>query len=1031
MFLSSISIKRPIMISMFLIAFVVFGALAYFGLTLNMMPDVDIPVVTVQTIYPGAGPNEMEIQVTKKIEDAVSTVSKIDFIRSFSMEGVSYVIIQFDLDKDVDIGNQEVKDKVNTILNSLPRDAELPVISKFDVSAFPVLDIVLTGNMDVRDLYDLADKKVKDRFSQIQGVGRVDIKGGVEREIRVELDNRIVVQNAISLQTLSQILAVHNMDVPGGNFQQRSQEYSVRFKGEFRDLETMRDLEVPTAFGVKKLGRLAEITDTAADVRQRSTYFNNIDKVREDRVVILSIIKSPDGNTVDMAREIKSSLPLISAELPSGCNLSIVRDGSVFIESSVSDTLSNIILGVILTGLVLLFFLHDIRSTIIVATAMPFSIISTFLFLQLSGFTLNIMTLMGLSTAVGILVTNSVVVLENIFRHKEMGKTRQNAADVGTSEIAVAVIASTMTNIVVFLPIAGMASMVGQFFKEFALTVTYATIFSIIASFTVTPMLASLILPEKDTKKHRIGEKLEALFHSWEDWYRNILKYILSNRLRSGMVVIVSFLIFILSMMFVAPQVGFEFFPFIDEGDLRIEVELPLGYNLDESSALLETITKRIEGYDEVGHILVSLGSLSQLDIGTNLALVQIKLVPSEERKYSSTEMASKLIVELSDIPNAQIRVAAQSSAGAGGGAPILFYILGQDNAQLEIYKDDLVNRIKDIEGMINLNTSSRSGKPEITLVPDREKLAMLGLTVFDVAMTLRASLEGIIATQYRESGNEYDIRISLSDESVDTPEKIRNIGVATRAGTYRLSQLANVEFSDGYNRVLHKDKFKSIEITAYVGPGFALGDIVNEINVEIAKTEIAPGYKINWGGSAKMMQETIIDMLRTFIIALLLTYMLLAAILENLTQPLMILGTVPLALVGVFSALLITGKSMNTISMMAIVMLLGIVVNNAILLLDYANILVRKGKSVHDALLEAGPTKLKPILMATVAIILGMMPMALGIGDAGREFREPMGIVSIGGLVVSTFLALLVIPALYNLTTKSKTTSSGEITKS
>jgi HAE1 family hydrophobic/amphiphilic exporter-1 len=306
-------------------------------------------------------------------------------------------------------------------------------------------------------------------------------------------------------------------------------------------------------------------------------------------------------------------------------------------------------------------------------------------------------------------------------------------------------------------------------------------------------------------------------------------------------------------------------------------------------------------------------------------------------------------------------------------------------------------------------------------IIPDREKLAMLGLTVFDVAMTLRASMEGVIATQFRERGNEYDIRISLNDESVDTPEKIRNIAVVTRTGTYRLSQLADIEFTDGYNRILHKDKFKSIELTAYVGPGYALGDIVNQINVEIAKTEIAPGYKINWGGSAKMMQETMIDMLRTFIIALLLTYMLLAAILENLTQPLLILGTVPLALIGVFSALLITGKTMNTVSMMAIVMLLGIVVNNAILLLDYANILVRKGKNVHDALLEAGPTKLKPILMATVAIILGMMPMALGIGAAGREFRQPMGIVSIGGLVVSTFLALLVIPALYNLTTKSK----------
>jgi len=526
MFLSNISIKRPIMISMVLIAFVVFGALAFFGLTLNLMPDVEFPYVTVQIIYPGAGPKEIEIQISKKIEDAVSTISQIEFIQSYSMEGVSFVIIKFELEKDVDIANQEVKDKVNAILNELPRDAELPVIEKFDISAFPVLDIVFTGNISVRELYDIADKKLKDRFSQVAGVGKVDILGGEQREIRIEMDNRIVFQNAISLQSMAQILAAHNMDIPGGYFKQRSQEYSVRTKGEFSNLEIIRDLEVLTAFGVKKLGQLAEVEDTGADVRERSTYFNNQNKVREDNVVLISIIKSPDGNTVDMANDIKQILPAIEKELPEGCRLSVVRDGSAFIESSVQDTLGNILLGVLFTGLVLLFFLHDLRSTLIVATAMPFSIISTFLFLEISGFSLNIMTLMGLSTAVGILVTNSVVVLENIFRHKEMGHTRSEAADKGTTEIAVAVIASTMTNIVVFLPIAAMGSMVGQFFKEFALTVTYATVFSIIASFTVTPMLASLILPEVDTKKHVIGEKLEAMFHSWEDWYRRILKSI-------------------------------------------------------------------------------------------------------------------------------------------------------------------------------------------------------------------------------------------------------------------------------------------------------------------------------------------------------------------------------------------------------------------------------------------------------------------------------------------------------------------------
>jgi len=485
-----------------------------------MMPDVNIPFVTVQTIYPGAGPTEMETLVSKKIEDAVSTISKIEEINSYSMEGVSYVIIEFDLGKDPDIANQEVKDKVSAIMMQLPQDAESPVVEKFDVGSFPVIEIVLSGNLDIKELYDLADKQLKDRFSQIEGVGRVNLIGGQEREIRVEFDNRTVFQNKISLMQLAQILAVQNMDVPGGRFLQSDQEFSVRFQGQFPSVEEIDNLEIPTAFGIKRLGQIADISDAGAEVRQRSIYFNRIENLRDDNVVTLSIIKSVDGNTVEMAEAILEEMPLLEEELPTGTSLTVIRDASRFIQSSVDDTLSNIIMGIVLTGLVLLFFLHDLRSTIIVATAMPFSIISTFLFLQLSGFSLNIMTLMGLSTAVGILVTNSVVVLENIFRHKEMGHTSSEAADKGTSEIAVAVIASTMTNIAVFLPIATMSSMVGQFFKEFALTVTYATVFSIIASFTITPMLASLILPEHDTKKHPLGERLEKMFRGWEAKYQ-------------------------------------------------------------------------------------------------------------------------------------------------------------------------------------------------------------------------------------------------------------------------------------------------------------------------------------------------------------------------------------------------------------------------------------------------------------------------------------------------------------------------------
>lgn len=1007
------------MISMGLIVFLIFGILAYFGLSLDLFPDVEIGYVTVQTVYPGAGPREIESQVTKKIEDAVATISKIDWIRSYSMDSVSIVILRFEIGKDADVATQEVKDKVDAILNELPDDAETPIAEKFDIRAMPVLDILLSGKMELRELYELADKRLEDRFSQIEGVARVDLVGGQEREIRVELDNRVVFENAISLARLSQILQVQNMDMPGGQFQQRSQEYAVRLKGELNSIEVIKELEVPTAFGMKKLGRIADIRDTGAEIRERTTYFDNSRKLKQANVVLMSIIKSVDGNTVDMAREMRERLPGIEADLPAGCKLSMTNDESVFIEASVEDTLGNIFLGILLTGLVLLFFLHDLRSTIIAALAMPFSIISTFLLLRVSGFSLNIMTLMGFSTAVGILVTNSVVVLENIFRHRELGLDRRGAAGKGTAEIAVAVIASTMTNIVVFLPIASMTSLVGQFFKEFALTVTFATLFSLLVSFTLTPMLASLIIPETEAKKHPIGQRLEKLFRLVERGYRKILAVILANRLRSFLVIGASFLLFILSF-FSAARVGFEFMPALDQGDIRMDVELPQGYNLEETAKLVGKIEEKIEAHPEVKHILTQLGSISETDIGTNLANIMVKLVDAEKREITSIEAANLFIKELSDIPNARIRVAAVSPGG-GGDAPIQFFLMGQDVDQLEVYKNEIIAKIKTIDGLVNLTTSSRAGKPEITLVPDRKKLADVGLTVFDLAMTLRSAVEGIEATKYKEAGEEYDIRVVMKEDSVDTPEEVGNIAVAASTGVFRLSQLAEVEFAEGYSKILHNDKFKAIEFTGYTAPGYPLGDVAGKIRERIGEMQFPGGYKVDWGGDVKMMQEAGIDMLRTFIIAFLLTYMLLAAILESLTQPLMILGTVPMALIGVFVALDITGKTMNIISMMAIVMLLGIVVNNAILMLDYTNILRREGKGVTEALLEACPTKLKPILMATIAVILGMLPMALGIGAAGKEFRQPMGIVSIGGLIVSAALTLVVIPAIYNLTTRRK----------
>jgi HAE1 family hydrophobic/amphiphilic exporter-1 len=1027
MFLSNLSIKKPVLISMIIIGLLFFGLLAYVSLPLNLMPSIDIGVVTVQTVYPGAGPREIEMQITKKIEDAVSTISGIDYMQSYSMESVSIVVIFFELDVDADIANQQVKDRTAAILTELPADAERPVVEKLDFGTEPIMDITLTGDQDLKELREIADKTVKDRLSQIEGVARVEIVGGADREIRVELDNRVVFQNSLSLSQLGQILAIHNMNMPGGQFEQYDQEYSVRLQGEFSSIQDIETLDIPTPYGNKKLGQIARIRDTGSDVRERTIYFDLEDNVRNDRVVLLQIVPAPDGNTVEIARSVRKALPVIEGSLSAGASLTIVNDDSVWIEDTVRDTMMNVILGILLAGLVLLFFLHDLRSTIIVALAMPISIFSSFTLIKAAGFTQNIMTLMGLSTSVGILVTNSVVVLENIFRHKQMGHNRYESADRGTSEIATAVIASTLTNVVVFVPIAMMSGIIGKVLRELALTVTFATLFSLLVSFTVTPMLASLILPESDKKKHPLGKRLESMFASWEKFYQNILRGIFARKIRGIGVIAAVFLIFVFSI-FIGSRVGFEFFPELDEGNVTVEVELPQGYNLNETARMIERIEERVAGRAEVVHILTTLGSLSSLDKGTNMAKIRIKLVDADERDLSSRQMANEFIRELSDIPNAKIRISAISGAGMSS-SPIEFYLKGQDNDMLEVYKEELLSNIRDTQGLVNLTTSSRTGKPEVTLIPDRVKIAEAGLSVYDLAFTLRSAIEGIVATTYRELGNEYDIRVVLQDESVDTPEEIGNITVVSPNDTYRLAHFASVDFTEGYSTILHRDKFRTIQFSGGNTPGYPLGDVVADIQRGIDRMDMPPGYEVTWGGDAEMMRESMFEMLKAFLIAVLLLYMLLAAILENLVQPILILITIPLALIGVFLSLFITGITMNMMSMMAIIMLIGIVVNAAILLLDYTNTLRKQGKDTKTALTQACPTKLKPIIMSTLAIILGMMPLALGIGSAGAEMRQPLGIVSIGGLIVSALLTLIVIPTLYNLFSRDRSVKAVGLT--
>lgn len=1012
MFLSDLSIKRPVMITMAMVAFLLFGVLAYIKLPLNLMPDVKFPIITIQTVYAGASPDQIENLITKKIEDEVSSIGQIDSITSYSLNSVSLIILQFDLDKDVDAANQDVKSKLDGIANELPDGSETPVLSKVDLTATSVMNLVLSGNLDASEMNYLATGFVKDSLSRIEGVGNVNITGNLEKEINVNLSNRVVYENSINLIELAGIIAQANLDMPGGNFLNENEEYSVRLDGQIVSEGELGKIPVPTSSGFRNLDQLAEIIAGTEEVRERISFFNQGEGASDNGSILISVIKSAEGNPVSIAQDIKKNIHEIEKQLPENVTLKIAKDESLFIKGSVNDTLSNIVVGIILTAAIILFFLHDIRSTLIVALSMPLSIIPTFIVMDAMGISLNMLSLMGLSVSVGVLVQNSVVVLENIFRHKKMGSNGQEAASKGTSEVTLAVIASTLTNVCVFLPIGLMDGMVGMMMKDFAITVVIATIFSLLISFTLTPMLASVLLAKPEGETRGLSLIIENMFKALEASYSKALNVILKSRLRSFVVIAATIGLFVLTMIQFG-KIPFEFIPAMDSGQVSIEVELPNDSSLDQTAEKLIEIENIIAENKQIKSILTNLGSISSTDTGTNLAKITIELIDKEERE-NNKEIAASLGRQLSMVTNAEIRVKAPAGITGNGSSPVNFYLQSDDLESLNKNSLLFVDKLKSIDGLIAVNSSLKSGKPEIVLTPDRSILSEMGMTVQGLAQSMRAAVDGVVLTQLKMDGREYDIRVALNESDVISEESISNIAIATGYGIYALSHFADIGFESSSGKLLRADKIPSVEFSADLLPGYVIGDLTGII--ESAGTELlSKEIHLKWAGDAEMMNETVTNMIKAFVIAIVLTYMLLAAVLENLGQPLLILSTVPLSLIGVVALLLVSGFSMNLVSMLSIIMLVGMVVNNAILILDYSNNLRKEGLSVHEALLKACPTKLQPILMSNVATILGMLPMAMGLGASGVEMRQPLGLVSIGGLLTATLLTLFVVPAIEN----------------
>ncbi len=1003
-----IFVQRPVLTTMLLLAFIVLGFYSYSRLVVELMPNVEFPFVMVTTVYPGASPGEVESQVTKKIEDAVSTIANVKNLQSISRENVSMVFIEFELETDVDLDAIDVKDKVDAIQADLPEDAEQSVIQKFDIQGFPIIEIAVSAPRPLEEVYQVADKVIKERLSRIDGVAEVAMTGKREREIRVAVEPERLRPYDLSLLDVVGVIAAGNLNIPAGHITRGPREITLRMVGEVATPEELAEFRLPLPSGGSvPLSEVADILDTTEELRESSTY-------NGQAVIGLSINKRTDGNTVEVSHEVYRALDELRATVDPDIDMIISSNSAIFVEDAVSDVLQNIAIGIMLTAILLLAFLHSWRQTLIAAISMPASVVATFLLMDGSGFTLNIMSLMALGISIGTLVTNSIVVIENISRLVHDGVDPHEAAVRGTGEVAVAVMASTLTNIVVFTPIAFMRGIIGRFFLQFGLTVVFATLFSLIICFTIVPMLSARLLRPKaekgngryDSLGERLGRRWDAFYARMSSGYREMLAGFLRRRWIPISIAAVGFIFAIFLFGFV----GGEFMPKIDQNRMIVQLELPAGTSFERTREIASRVEDILRMHPEVEGVIVKIGGA---DRGVEDAAIIATLVDAAERDLHVTELMNVIRPELAGIPDAEILVT-EEERETGGGAELVIEVLSNNQAALDETADRILAILQEIPGLVEIQTSREAGKPEINVLPRRRQLADRSLSTATMGSLLRAAYEGIEAGVYREGGEEYDIIVKYAERDRRDPAFLDDIPLPSRAGfTIPLTDVGELRRRAGEAEIQRKDKQRMFEVSANIASG-SLSEARALIDAELKKTTIPPSVTVKYGGAAEIQDESFASIFTALILAIVLIYIVMAAILESFIHPITVMVTLPLALIGVSIALFLSGETINIFSLMSVVMLVGIVVNNAILMLDYTAQLRKRGMGIREALLEACPTRLRPILMANLAIAVGMIPQA--VGGAGLEFRSPMAIVQIGGVLVSAFFTLFVIPAIYTI---------------
>jgi HAE1 family hydrophobic/amphiphilic exporter-1 len=1014
-----IAVRRKVSTAMLAMILIVLGFIAFASLGLDFFPDIEFPTVSVVTTYSGASSEDIENTITRPLEQIINTISRVKEVDSMTTEGASVIMVEFEWGTNLDFAAQDIRDQVGLYRNYIPEEASDPLVVKWNIGQMPIIFGGITADRPTLELKELIEDEVAPRLERIDGVASAQVFSMDIREILVAVDKAALESLNISFDQILMALRMENLNLPAGRVTERHSEYLLRTLGEFQSLDDIRN----TIIGTTQTGQPIYLTDVA-EVRDTLKDTRLISRTQGEKAVFYFISKRSGANTVTTAQAVNRELERIKPTLPPDVVFYPFMDQAEMIQRVIRRTGNNALVGGILAIFFIFIFLRNWRPTVTIALAIPLSVITTFIAFYLVGYTINLLTLGGLALGIGMLVDNAVVVIENIFRHMEEGEDREKASKKGASEVGMAITASTLTTIAVFFPMVFAQGITGRLTRGLALAIAFSLLASLFVALTVVPMVASVLFKANNRQDAERKNKKKIQFEKARNLYRNLLHKALRRR---GLVLGGTLGLLALSFAIV-PFLGTEFMPAMDREMIMLQVKMPVGTSLEETNRVVTMAEKLMAQEPEVETVSVQVGSQAEENpadmaggmstTGSHEGLLWVGLVPKKERELSDVEVMEKIRRKLPKLKDVKFESLDLSQAMMGGAsAPIEVKIFGKEISILKEIGDNIVERIRDVEGLRDVTHSLAEGKPEYHITIDREKASRMGLKVSQVGNVIQTASLGKVATRYREGNEEIDIRVRFEEKSRDNLEDIRSIPIMTPLNTMvSLGEVAAITPGEGPIRINRENQARVITVTGNIA-GRDLGSVVKDIRARITDIErgLPSGYFTEFGGQFEQMQEAFVIMAAAFALATLLVYMIMASQFESFRHPFVIMFTIPLSIIGVIVALLISGRPVSLPVLIGFIILGGIAVNNGIVMVDYINQLKQRGVEKKEAILKACTVRLRPVLITALTTIMGMLPMAISVSE-GAEMRAPMAIVVVGGLVATTFLTLFIIPIIYSL---------------